>query len=352
MSNTSGNGVPPILFIIFSQPQITAEVFAAIREARPRRLYIAADGPRPDRPGEAEECAATRSVVSQIDWECECHTLFRTQNVGCRVNVSEAINWFLEAVGEGIILEYDCLPHPSFFSYCAELLDRYREDSRVMSICGSNLQFGNHRGDGDYFFARMPNTWGWATWKRAWSLWDGDVKTLPGFLSQNQLDNLFSDRKTKSHLAEKFQDVYYGRNRSTWGFGWVYAHFAHGGLSVFPNANLISNLGFTRNATHAVDEKSVFSRIPLEGLATYNPPTFAIPFTSADEYIIKLATFIPLHRIVARSIKMTLLNLLPSPLRAILRTVKAKWLLDGKAALPAQHPIGATEQSGKHLQKQ
>ncbi len=315
---------PPVLFIIFTQPDVTAEVFAAIRAAKPKRLYLAADGARGNRPGEAADCEATRQVVSKIDWDCECKTFFRSENAGCRKNVSEAISWFLDAVGEGIILEYDCLPHPDFFTYCATLLQRYREDRRVMSINGSNLQFGQRRGDGDYFFARLPNTWGWATWKRAWDLWEGDLKTLPRFMEQKAMESLFPDRETAGHLIGKFQDVFEGRNTSTWGFGWVYAHLAYNGASIYPESNLISNLGFTPKATHANDEKSAFSRIPLVGLASFRAPSFEIPVLSADQSIVRLAAYVPPWVRLKSAVRRAIFALLPGTLRRALKAFKTK----------------------------
>ena len=152
----------PILFLVFNRPETTALVFQEIRKVRPQQLFVAADGPRPDRTGEAEKCAEVKKIVAAVDWPCEVKTLFRDNNLGCRVAVSSAINWFFENVEEGIILEDDCLPHPDFFRFCNELLDYYRNDERIMHIGGNNFQFVNKYGKSSYYFSHYAHIWGWA----------------------------------------------------------------------------------------------------------------------------------------------------------------------------------------------
>jgi GT2 family glycosyltransferase len=156
---------PPVLLIVFRRPDATRRVCATLRQARPEKLFVAADGPRPNRPDEAEQCREARRIATAVDWPCEVKTLFRDDNLGCGRAVSSAIRWFFDQVEEGIVLEDDCLPEASFFPYCAELLARYRHDTRVMHIAGYNpLPHGY--GDGSYYFSRLMQCWGWATWKR------------------------------------------------------------------------------------------------------------------------------------------------------------------------------------------
>ena len=128
----------PVLLLIFNRPRTTKQVFEAVREAKPRSLHIAADGPRSHRQGESDLCEETRALVRSPDWDCTVQTLFRDHNLGCRKAVSQAISWFFENVDEGIILEDDCVPDASFFPYCSQLLARYRDDERVSMIAGSN----------------------------------------------------------------------------------------------------------------------------------------------------------------------------------------------------------------------
>lgn len=275
----------PILFLIFSRPDTTQMVFQAIRKARPGRLFVAADGPRENRPEEAEKCQACRAIIDQVDWECEVHTLFRETNLGLKLAVSSAITWFFDQVEEGIILEDDCIPSQSFFCFCQELLEKYRDDERVMSICGNNFQDGRERGDGTYYFSRVPGIWGWATWRRAWKLFDPESKTFPQFKEQQQIKNIFQDKISQRFFISKIQDARNGGN--TWGFPWVYAVLANNGLCATPNVNLVSNCGCGPDAVHAIDPNSRFANIPAFEIDTIIHPLFPIPDKEADAYFIR-----------------------------------------------------------------
>lgn len=165
----------PVLFVVFNRPETTSRVFNSIRNARPARLYVAADGPRAMREGEAQRCVEVRRIASAVDWPCEVRTLFRDENIGCRRSVSGAISWFFEHEPEGIILEDDCLPDASFFSYCATLLERYRIEPRVMAITGNNFQPSMEGYSASYYYSIYNHVWGWASWRRAWALYDADM---------------------------------------------------------------------------------------------------------------------------------------------------------------------------------
>lgn len=164
-----------VLLLIFNRPETTRRVFDQIRAQQPPRLYIAADGARPNRPEEAARCAETRAISTQVDWDCELHLLYRDQNLGCRRAVSEAITWFFEHEEAGIILEDDCLPADSFFYFCDALLEKYRHDERIHAITGTNLQMGKQWGEASYYFSRYTNIWGWASWRRVWKEYDSEL---------------------------------------------------------------------------------------------------------------------------------------------------------------------------------
>lgn len=272
----------PVLFLIFCRPDTTQRVFNEIRQAKPTRLFVAADGPRSDRPGEAEKCQACRDIIKQIDWQCEVYTNFQENNLGLKLSVSSAITWFFAHVEEGIILEDDCLPSQSFFWFCQELLEKYCGDERIMGITGDNFQDGRNRGDGTYYFSRLATIWGWATWRRAWKLFDLESKTFPLFRAQNQINNLFQDKTAQDFWMSKIQDACNGAN--TWGFHWVYAVLANNGLFVTPNINLISNCGFGPDSVHAVDPNSRFANISAMEMDFILHPTFRIPNCDADAY--------------------------------------------------------------------
>lgn len=178
----------PILFIGFNRPETSRQVFAAIRSAEPTDLYVAIDGPRVGHSDEAARVAEVRAIFDDVDWDCEVHTLFREDNVGCRLGVSGAINWFFENVEAGIILEDDCVPSSSFFGYCEELLDRFADDTRIMHIAGYN-----HRPDFvwdpdySYFFSHYGYMWGWATWRRAWAFYDVELPHFDEIVAKGYL---------------------------------------------------------------------------------------------------------------------------------------------------------------------
>jgi hypothetical protein len=239
----------PILFIVFNRPATTEKVFEKIREIKPAKLYVAADGPRAGRPEDTENCKVTRAIIDKVDWNCKVYKLFRDENLGCGKAVSGAINWFFNSEEEGIILEDDCVPDKSFFKFCEVLLDKYRNDERVMHIGGTNFQRGNKRGEASYYFSAMVHVWGWATWKRAWSKYDFDISDVEEFIKKDKISKYFSDAVIHSYWSDIFRKM----NRheiDTWDYQWHYSVWNNGGMAIIPQVNLISNIGFGADATH------------------------------------------------------------------------------------------------------
>ena len=238
----------PVLFLIYNRPNVTKKVFSEIQKAKPKRLYVAADGPRFDNIEEKKLCKDARSIINDIDWECETKTLIRDENLGCRKAVYEAISWFFDNEEEGIVLEDDCLPSQSFFWYCQELLDYYRNDNRIMHIGGSNFQFGKNRSPYDYYFSRYPHVWGWATWKRSWKYYKDidywNSEKLKELLSTLESNPNFVKYWSKVHNKVKSGEI------DTWDDQWTFSCWNQNGLSVVPDINLISNIGFGKDATH------------------------------------------------------------------------------------------------------
>ncbi|MFM7855364.1 MAG: nucleotide-diphospho-sugar transferase [Flammeovirgaceae bacterium] len=255
----------PVLLIVFNRPDTTKRVFERIRAAQPKHLFVAADGPRNE--SDRSKCDAARAIVNEVDWDCEVTTRFLDTNQGCRRGVSSAINWFFEHVEEGIVLEDDCLPIDDFFRFAEDMLTLYRAVDRVMHINGSNFQYGQHRRDGSYYFSRIPHIWGWATWRRAWKLYDLEMKDFPSFLSQNQMKSFFSDQRFEKFWMFFFHRAY--RESRTWDYQWVYTIMKHHGLAISPNENLVSNIGFGRNATFTKTKHPFLSNMDVYPL----PPT-------------------------------------------------------------------------------
>lgn len=254
----------PVALIIFNRPLHTSRVFERIREARPGRLMVIADGARPGRPGEAEKCAETRSQAEKVDWDCEVLTNYSDVNLGCRNRVSSGLDWVFDKCESAIVLEDDCLPDSSFFRYCAELLDYYRDNDRVAAISGDNFQFGNTRIDDSYYFSIYPHAWGWATWRRVWKHYDVGMADWPALRDSGWLEELLGDSRVALFWREAFQAVFEGR-LDTWDHQWTFTCWKQGGLTALPAENLISNIGFGPEATHT-RRGSKFSRMATGSL--------------------------------------------------------------------------------------
>jgi hypothetical protein len=230
-----------ILFIVFNRPDTTAKVFEAIRASKPPRLYIAADGPRLNRLDDVAKCEEVRDIVSDIDWACEVKTLYQDQNLGCKLGVSSGIDWFFKQEEEGIILEDDVVPSSDFFIFCESMLEKYRFDERVMMITGTNY-LGNSKLKDAYFFSKHFSIWGWATWRRAWALYDLEMKAWE---NQKVKDNINYEFNS-GYIAKHFSTIFDSLKNSyvdTWDIQWVFACICNSGLCVTPRVNLITNIG-------------------------------------------------------------------------------------------------------------
>jgi hypothetical protein len=272
-----------ILFLIFNRPKETQVVFNSIRLARPRKLYVAADGPRSNEK-DYVTCSKTRDILSQIDWDCELITLFREQNLGCGIAVSSAISWFFEQEEEGIVLEDDCAPTNDFFRFCDLMLDRYREDNRVGHICGCNFQDGIWRGDGDYYYSNLTNVWGWASWRRVWLKYDFNMTHLEVAKESGFLFKISNRRNFREFVYKNFKRTKDG-HIDTWDYQYFYSNLINGYLSIIPNNNMISNIGFGREATHTRDVKSPYANLkvfPIKG--SVNSPLMFVSNMKADDY--------------------------------------------------------------------
>ena len=240
----------PILFIIFANSDTTAQVFERIRQVRPAKLYVAGDAHRPEKKGEKERCAETRKIVDRIDWDCEVKTLFQDKNLGPKTAVSTAITWFFEHEEQGVILEHDCLPDPSFFQFCEELLEKYKDDTRIGHIGGNNFLQGIVDNEFSYDFCLYSHIWGWATWRRAWKnydvnfpFWD-EQKDKRSFLFRNMWDKIY--------YSSFIPDTVHSRNGiNTWDTQWFFTLRLQNQLSIYPSINLVENIGLgDPNAVH------------------------------------------------------------------------------------------------------
>ena len=243
----------PILLLAWRRPHTLRQVINAIRLAAPTRLFVACDGPNPDRPGEVEKVAATRDLIDQeIDWPCHIERLYSDVNQGCRLGVSRAITWFFEQVEEGIILEDDCVPHPDFFPYCLALLERYRHDTRVWCISGNNFRDGSWHGYGDYLFSQIPMCWGWASWRSRWELYDCDLGKWSAAKELNVLASLIPNPAMRMYWSRIWHRLCTEGTPDSWAYRWAFTCVVNRGLTAIPKVNLVSNIGFGEDATHTL----------------------------------------------------------------------------------------------------
>jgi len=242
----------PILFLIFNRADTTQRVFDAIRECRPKTLYVAADGPREQKEGEIDKCEQARDIIKQIDWNCELKTLFRDKNLGCKMAVSSAISWFFENEEYGIILEDDCLPDFSFFSFCEELLIKYKDDERIGHISGNCFLPHLFDKDESYSFASLPHIWGWATWRRVWEKYDVNLSYWTNS-SKKKRKQLFNCKREEIYFSSFISDSIKECNGvHAWDCQYVYSLRLQNQLSIYPSVNLVTNIGLnTAEATHS-----------------------------------------------------------------------------------------------------
>ena len=206
----------PVVMIIFRRPETTARVFAQVAKAKPKKLLVVADGPRKQKQGEHEKCAATRAIIDRVDWDCEVLKNYSDDNLGLRTRVTTGLGWVFDTVDRAIILEDDIAPHNSFFRFCDELLQKYADDPRIGSIGGTNLLKGARSSPYSYYFARLHNIWGWATWARAWKLHDSQMDLWPMIRDCGYLRLIHWNGYGYFHWQEELERVYRGE-LNTWG---------------------------------------------------------------------------------------------------------------------------------------
>jgi hypothetical protein len=295
----------PVALVIFNRPHLTAKAFARIAQVRPKRLFVIADGPRRTHPDDQELCARTREIVNRVDWDCDVVRDYSEANQGAWRRVSDGITAAFDQVDELIVLEDDCMAHPTFFPYCQELLERYRDDERVMHIAGTHFQAENVRAiPTSYTFARWNLAWGWATWKRAWRHFDLEVKGWPALRDTDFLTELLRDPRAVAEYRREFDALHqHPREYDAWDHAWSFACWSQSGLSILPSRTLVGNVGFGSDATHfpntpddprgaLVDHEMEF---PLR-----HPPC-VVQDRAADEFIIQTYVIRPEPSLLGRA---------------------------------------------------
>lgn len=273
----------PIAFIIFNRPIHARESFATIRAQRPAKLFIIADGPRHNYAADKGLCSAAREVVQQIDWPCEVHHNYASKNLGLKRRVSSGLDWVFEQVDRAIVLEDDCVPHPDFFPFCDALLQHYESNERVSVITGNNFQDGRKRGDASYYFSKYNHCWGWATWRRAWQYYRGDLPFWPEWSHSFDWSNKMPDPVERRYWAAIFERVK-RQEIDSWAYPWTASVWYRGGLTATPNVNLVTNIGFGPDGTHTISATNQ-EGLPAYPLGPLTHPDKIEPDLIADRYV-------------------------------------------------------------------
>jgi hypothetical protein len=304
----------PVLLVIFNRPNHTQQVMDTLREAKPPRLYISADGPREGREADIELCARTRAIATNVDWDCEVKTLFHEKNLGCGLAPATGITWFFDNEEEGIILEDDIVPLPCFYPFCQELLERYRHDTRVMEVTGCNLlgDFVNDA-DYDYFFSEFGGTWGWASWRRAWKLYDFTIPKYKEYFDKGHTKPIYVSDEM-GYIQDKLRRAYEKDPTITWwDYQWSFTRRMNSGLVLTPTRNMIKNIGDGEESTHTGNMPDWFYKMTLDEVKfPLRHPVFIKQDNIADNYY-----FDYLFRFSAvEKLKHTVKGFIPEPILA------------------------------------
>lgn len=250
----------PVIFIVFNRPGTTKKVLDCIRQARPSELLVISDGPRPSHQSDATRVAEVREIIRiGVDWPCTVKYNYSSVNLGSRVRVASGLNWAFEQVPEAIILEDDCIPHPDFFSFCESMLSIYRDDMDVMHINGTSFLSGLYKPYHSHCFSRYAWPWGWATWRRAWKLYDYEMLSWEERLGD--LPATFSSRKEWIFWKTTWEDAKLDWTRiKAWDFPWMFTCRLNNRITILPKENLIQNIGFNKDATHTKSNSAYLSR--------------------------------------------------------------------------------------------
>lgn len=278
-----------ILFLIFKRKESSLAVLQEIRKIKPKHLYIAADGPRENNEDDKIQCALTRTaVLESIDWDCDVKTLFRSENRGCGYGPAEAITWFFKQEEYGIILEDDILPSQTFFPFCEELLIKYKDNEKVMSIAGTNFVSQSFESSESYYFTNYAGGWGWASWRRAWKHYDYNISDWEYKKNKRKIRNKFSE-EGYTFWANAFDLVCNKNIDHIWDYQWAFCKMIHDGIGIIPAVNLTKNIGFGSDATHTKDVRQdiIAANINEEISFPLIHPNDIKPNTAFDKFISK-----------------------------------------------------------------
>lgn len=237
-----------VAIFIYKRPENLEAIISVLKEFHPARILLIADGPK--NKSEALVVKNTREKIeSLIDWPCQVYKNYSLVNMGLKERFKTGIDWVFNHCDKAIFIEDDCIPNYTFFEFCTELLEKYIDDKRVMTISGNNFEFGKGKSKDSYHFSQYPHVWGWATWKRAWADYDSDISDWPSLRNTPWLRIVLG-----GFIISKFWkyifDRLYASKINTWDYQLAYASWKTGSLHIVPSINLVSNVGYGRESTN------------------------------------------------------------------------------------------------------
>ncbi len=275
----------PVLILAFNRPNETRYLLEKLSIIKPSKIYISQDGPRKNIKRDINLCNEVKKILKEVNWNCEVKYKINKNNLGCRISVSSAISWLFENEDVGIILEDDCIPSQSFFKFCQKMLNKYEKNNEIFVISGSNFQKNKFIGDGDYYFSKYAHCWGWATWKRAWYHYDDSMKFWNNFKEKDIWKKIHKNNLERKYWERIFNNVK-NKKIDSWAYVWLASVWNFNGITITPNINLISNIGFNKDATNTLSagKNSDFTH-SKEFKNDIKDPGKIIINTEADEFV-------------------------------------------------------------------
>jgi hypothetical protein len=254
----------PVVLIVYKRTETTRRVFEVIRKVQPYKFYLVADGPK--NISQKKICDEVIRIVEKgIDWECNYIKIQSDFNLGLARRVQTGLDEVFSMEKNAIILEDDTLPDPSFFKFCEELLNRYKDNENIAHISGCNLHPEAFFGNSSYCFSSIINIWGWATWARAWKHFDLQMPSWEKEHKNHFMQNWCICRERQKHTRKMF-DLHCNNNAPwTWDYQWVYSCWKMNGLSIIPANNLVSNIGIGPDSTHTHSKAQSEPFPPIKG---------------------------------------------------------------------------------------
>jgi len=246
----------PVLLITYKRLDTTLKVLESIAEVQPQNLYIASNAPNPLKENDTEKVMQVRAMLEKkITWPCHVEKLYRTEHLSAKHSIWTAIKWFFENEEKGIVLEDDVFADKSFYYYCEELLDKYRNDQRIRFINGCNFGYKG-LDEKSYGFTRFMNMWGWASWRRSINIVDSDMNAWKDLPDKNKfLESVIEEQSpnTKKIFVEYFRPLFddiTSLKIESWDYPCIFSNFLTNTFCIYPSRNLIKNLGFNNDGTH------------------------------------------------------------------------------------------------------